>query len=124
MLHQETRSLPGTGVCCDWWCCPDSGRLLRLIFPSQRTKKRRWKGAYAAASAEVESLHKQLLAKQKELEGLEGRLKRLEAELRMLGAGAGSSGGVRLPAAAVAATGEPCLRDSSNISVVCHVRLW
>jgi hypothetical protein len=76
-----------------------------LLVPLQRTKKRRWKAAYAAATGEVESLHKQLLGKQKELEGLEGRLKRLETELRLLGAGTGAGGGVRLPAAAVASKG-------------------
>jgi predicted RNase H-like nuclease (RuvC/YqgF family) len=75
-------------------------------WPLQRTKKRRWKAAYAAATGEVEALHKQLLAKQKELEGLEGRLKRLERELRLLAAGAGAGGGVRLPAAALAGKGE------------------
>lgn len=74
--------------------------------PLQRTKKRRWKAAYVAATSEVQSLHKQLLAKQKELEGLEGRLKRLETELRLLGAGAGTGGGVRLPAAALLSKGE------------------
>jgi hypothetical protein len=75
-----------------------------LHWPLQHTKKRRWKAAYATATGEVEALHKQLLAKQKELEGLEGRLKRLEAELRLLAAGTGA-GGVRLPAAALAGKG-------------------
>ncbi|WIA27986.1 hypothetical protein OEZ86_010576 [Tetradesmus obliquus] len=75
------------------------------VMERKRTKKRRWKAAYVAATSEVESLHKQLLAKQKELEGLEGRLKRLETELRLLGAGAGTGGGVRLPAAALLSKG-------------------
>jgi predicted RNase H-like nuclease (RuvC/YqgF family) len=72
----------------------------------QRAKKHRWKAAYAAATSEVEALHKQLLAKKKELEGLEGRLKRLETELRLLAAGPGAGGGVRLPAAAVVRKGK------------------
>lgn len=64
----------------------------------QRGKKRRWKSAYTTAVSEVESLHQQLLSKQKELEAFDSRLRRMETELRMLAA----TNTVRLPATAAA----------------------
>lgn len=48
----------------------------------QRAKKRAWKAACAAADAEVGALHGQLLARRREVAGLELRLQKLEAEVR------------------------------------------
>jgi hypothetical protein len=61
------------------------------VLERKRGKKRRWKEAYSASASEVAALHTQLLLQHKELEGLEGHLRQLHTELRLLGVVAGTS---------------------------------
>lgn len=62
---------------------------LFCVCAPQRGKKRYWKEAYHVASDEVTALHAKLLAKHKDLEGLEAHLNQLHTELLMLGINTG-----------------------------------
>jgi hypothetical protein len=67
-----------------------TGNVYPLCAP-QRGKKRHWKEAYHVSSDEVNTLHTKLLAKHKDLEGLEAHLGQLHTELQMLGINTGLS---------------------------------